>query len=643
MCGICGYVGDHRPELLEPMCLAMAHRGPDDQGAWADEVQQVGLGHRRLSIIDLSPAGHQPMSNEDGSIWLAYNGEVYNFQEHRERLTAKGHTFRGHSDTEVLVHLYEEKGEDFLKELNGIFALALWDSNRRRLLLARDHAGIKPLYYWRDGRRLFFASEIKALLRVPGVPRRLNARKVPEFLRFLWVPGEETMFEGIRKLEPGHYMTWQDGQTETRLWFRLAYEPDDSVCEAEWVERVHDGLLGTIRRQMVSDVPLGAFLSGGADSSSIVACMRRMVGDRPITCYTASFRPGDMVRDQFVEDYPYARKVADHLGVHLKSFEFRADMISLLPKMIYHMDEPDADPAAIPSYLISKFAREDGTTVLLSGTGGDEVFLGYRSHQAYRQYSRIDWLPRWLTGPPLRAMAAGAALALGSQSALARRLSKFRRGLLARGLERHLELADWSSPQIRDTIFASGFGAALGDQQRWPACMQKYWDAFEGTGELNRHSHLLTQTFLAAHNFLYTDKTSMATSIEVRVPFMDVELMRLAARIPERYKLCGSVTKYVLKKAMERYLPPDILYRSKTGFGAPLRKWVAEDLRPTIGELLGPSRLVQRGIFQPQVVERLLREHEANKADHAYLIYALLTLELWLQTFIDRPGVEVAL
>jgi len=637
MCGICGYVGVHRPELLDPMAGAMRHRGPDDAGTWHDSAARVGLAQRRLSIIDLSPAGHQPMSNEDGTIWITYNGEIYNFAEHRTRLVEKGHVFRGQSDTEVLVHLYEELGAGMLSELNGIFALAIWDAKARQLLLARDHAGVKPLYYWQHGDALYFASEIKALLRIPEIPRRLNHEALGDYLTYLWVPGEITMLEGIRKIEPGCYVTWKDGRVEHRRWFELAYEPDESVDESEWIERVHDTFLAATRRQMVSDVPLGAFLSGGADSSSIVACMRKSFPDRQINCYTVKSDPADMNRDQFEDDYPYAKRVAVHLGVNLKEVVLRHDVIGLLPKMVYHLDEPDADPAVFPSYLISKLAREDGTTVLLSGTGGDEMFFGYRSHVALRQLERMAWAPRALMTPVLMAASGAATALMGAQKAIPRRLRKFTTVYRSAGLDRFIRLSDWSSDAVREGLLVNAVAGRNG-----ASAMQRYHDGFRGRGELNRRSHMLIQSFLAAHNFLYTDKSAMATSIEVRVPFMDVELMRLCARIPERYKLKGGVTKHVLKAAMERYLPREILHRKKTGFGAPLRKWVAEDLRHVVRDLLGPARLKQRGIFRSEAVSRVLAENDAATADHAYLIYALITLELWIQTFIDKPGVEGA-
>jgi len=643
MCGICGYVGDHRPELLEPMHRAMTHRGPDDFGVWTDPAGPVGLGHRRLSIIDLSPAGHQPMTNEDGTLWLTYNGEIYNFPELRDELIAKGHQFRGRSDSEILVHLYEEHGPDFVQRLNGIFAFGLWDAKRRRLLLARDHAGIKPLYYWHDGRRLFFASEIKALCRIPELPRALNERALPEYLTFLWVPGEETMLKAIRKIEPGHYLTWTDGRIETKQWFTLPYEPDDSVSEQEWIDRVRQTFTETTRRQMVSDVPLGAFLSGGTDSTAIVTCMRRCFPDHPITCYTFRLDPGDTQREQFEEDYPFAKRVAGLLNVTLKEFDLRPNVVDLLPRMAYVNDEPDADPTFFPSYLISQYARADGTTVLLSGMGGDEIFFGYRSHRALRFIERLRWLPRSILSPALAVAAGVSGKLIGAGNAIPRRLRRFRRALDADGVERFLQLSDWSSPVIREQLYDPRLASRIDVSAAAPASLRKYHDNFIGRGELNRRSHILIQTFLAAHNFMYTDKSSMAHSIEVRVPFLDVELMRLAARIPERYKLRGQTTKYLLKRFLEPEIPQDIIHRSKTGFGPPLRKWIAFDLDHVIHDLLSRKRIEQRGLFNADVITTVVEDNKANRADHAYLLFALLTLEMWMQTFLDRPGVEVKL
>lgn len=642
MCGICGYVGVHRPELLKAMCDTMVYRGPDDEGQWHDADASVGLGHRRLSIIDLSPAGHQPMANSNGTITMSYNGEIYNFIEHREYLIKKGYQFRGHSDSEVLLYLYEEFGIDCLNKLNGIFSLAIWDSRTRELILARDHAGIKPLYYWRCGKKLYFASEIKALLQIPGIPRELNESQIPTYLTMLWVPGEETMLKGINKVEPGHYLRWKNGNIETNQWFHLPYEPDESVREEEWIERVHDTFMATTKRQMVSDVPLGAFLSGGLDSSSIVACMRHSFPNRDIKCYTIAYDEKDLEREGFENDYPYAKKVAEHLNVDMTTMFLKPDTIGLLPKMVYHMDEPDADPTAIATYLVSKLAHDDGRVVLLSGTGGDEVFFGYRSHQAYRMMERVQKIPRSLLGPLLSGATALSRRLQGAHGPFSRRLSKFQRALMADGLERHMELVDWSSPEVRSELLSPELKSRLQGVQAPPRCMRKYWDQFEGQGKINRHSYILIQTFLAAHNFLYTDKCGMATTVENRVPFMDVDLMRLCATIPERFQLKGKETKYLLKRSMERYLPKDVIYRGKTGFTPPLREWIINGLEPMIQEYLAPERLKQRGLFKPQAVQRILQENRDCVRDHTYLIYALLSFDVWMRTFIDRPGVMVS-
>jgi len=641
MCGIAGYAGLHRPELLGPMCNAMAHRGPDDEGTWHDPAAEVGLGHRRLAVIDLSPAGHQPMSNADGTVWITYNGELYNFPEHRERLRRKGYPFRSQTDTEVLLALYDEQGLDFLEGLNGIFAFALWDSRQRRLLLVRDHAGIKPLYYAWNGRRLFFASEIKALLTIPDFPRQIHLPSVSDYLTFLWVPGEHTLLADVKKVEPGHCMVWQGGKLERRRWFTLDYAPDYSRSSADWVDEVHDTFLRTTRRQMVSDVPLGAFLSGGLDSSSIVACMRHSFPSRPITAYTVQFASGDMAEEQGEEDYPFAEHVARALDVDLKNVRLCPNAIELLPRMVYYLDEPDADPAVFPSYLISKLAREDGTTVLLSGTGGDEVFFGYRSHLAYRLYERFRWLESRSGSVALALATRLASATLGAQALLTRRLVKFTRGVGKTGLERHLALSDWSTEPIRRGLLAPDVAKAKNDGI--PECLRRYGTDFCGDGAINLHSHLLIQTFLAAHNFLYTDKSSMAVSLETRVPFMDVELMRLAARIPEGFKLRGRTTKWVLKEAMRRHLPDQLLSRKKAGFGAPLRQWLRNDLKGVIGDVLSPSQVKARGLFEPAAVHRVLQDNAAGTRDHAYLIYALLTMEVWMQTFLDRPAQEISL
>jgi asparagine synthase (glutamine-hydrolysing) len=642
MCGICGYVGLHRPELLEPMCLSLAHRGPDNSGIWYDRENGVGLGHRRLSIIDLSLAGHQPMANSERTIVLSYNGEIYNFPELRKSLESKGYRFRGSSDTEVLLYLYEEHGVDSLNMLNGIFSFAIWDSRKKELMLARDHAGVKPLYYWQDGTRLYFASEIKALLRIPGIPRQLNESAIHQYLTFLWVGGKDTMLKSIKKIEPGHYLIWKNGRVVHKQWFTLDYTPDRTIPESEWIELIRETFLHTTRRQMVADAPLGAFLSGGLDSSSIVAFMRKSFPDRDINCYTISYNEEDVAKEGFEGDLSYAKKVAEFHNINLKEVVFGDDSQKLLPKIIYHLDEPDADPAALLTFLIADMANKDGIKVLLSGAGGDEVFFGYRSHQAYKHYQNLGIFPRALTGVTLSAFSYAARCIMGQESAFVRRMGKFTRGFKEQGLRRHLSLVDWINADTRSRIISEDFSAALPNNGFHPAYMDKYFTSFIGTGEINRHSHVLMNTYLAAHNFMYTDKATMAASIEGRVPFVDVELLKLTASIPEEIKFSGMHVKPLLGKSMEPFLPREIIERSKTGFGIPLRKWITNGLDELVMESLSSQRVRERGIFKPEAIQRIILENRLRKVDHTYLIYALLSLELWQQTFIDKPGIEVS-
>lgn len=644
MCGIAGYAGVNRPDLLDGMCSRMVHRGPDDAGKWTDSLSGIGLAHRRLSIIDLTPAGHQPMVSDDGSLVISFNGEIYDYLEHRDALQRDGVSFRSRTDTEVILRLYERYGVEAIGKLNGMFAFALWDGRARKLVLARDHAGIKPLYYWTNGNQLVFASEIKALLAAPMIPRRINMAALHSYLGFLWVPGEQTMLEGIRKLDAGQYLEWQDGKVTVKRWFDVNYEPDDSVKESSWIEEVRETFVRTVRRQMVADVPLGAFLSGGLDSSSIVACMQAAYPDRNIKAYTAVFGSGHIAAEQGADDFPFAKKVAARLNVDLHQINIQPDVVSLLPKLVYHLDEPDADPAVFPSFLISEAARRDGSTVLLSGTGGDEVFFGYRSHQAMERFRTLDRDPTGILAAALRMTTAAGAGVLGHQNRMVRRAEKFLRGLRAKsGVQRHLAVVDWSDPGIRSKLFTPAAAEQGDGEKALTRVLERYALTFHGRGAINQHSHLLINTFLASHNFLYTDKSSMAASVEVRVPYLDRELLSLAARIPEHFKVRGGTSKYVLKKAMEPFLPKEVIYRSKTGFGVPLRRWIRNDLREQVRDLLSPATVERRGLFSSPQVQKMLEMDARGQADHAYLIYALVVLEVWMKTFIDQPGEMVQL
>ncbi|MFT5208171.1 MAG: asparagine synthase (glutamine-hydrolyzing) [Candidatus Omnitrophota bacterium] len=634
MCGISGFVAEDTQATLESMCVSLKHRGPDNTGVWLDAEQGIGLGHTRLAIIDLTPAGHQPMTNSNKTIHLSFNGEIYNFRELKLDLEKKGYVFKSQCDSEVLVYLYEEYGIDCLKKLNGMFALSIWDSKNKSLFLARDHAGIKPLYYWSKGPEIYFASEIKALLKATKIPRHMNHQAVYDYLRFLWVPGSETMFKDVMKIEPGHMLVWKDGNVEIKRWFELAYDADITMSEDQCVEQLGDIWIKSVERCMISDAPLGAFLSGGVDSSAIVSTMRELYPERDIHCYTARIDARESVEDDIGSDFEYAQQVAQIKNLKLKSFELKPNVVELLPKVIHHMDEPDADPAALPTYLISECAKKDGIKVLLSGTGGDELFFGYRSHQAIRFYQMMQCIPKSISCPILAILQNLFTSIQGAGSPIPRRFAKLQRGLRADDIQRIEQLMSWSEKESQTNILAPAFMRETQLDTNKDSVLMNYYNSFRGSGELNRFSHVLIQSFLGAHNFLYTDKMSMASSIEVRVPFMDRELMAFSAKIPEKFKLKGSVTKHIFKKMMQPHLPREILYRPKMGFGVPLRHWIKNDLRELIGDVMSLEKIKSQGVFDPKAIEHILSENQQGKQDHAYLIYAILNLSIWQDQFI---------
>lgn len=641
MCGICGYVGRQDSEVLNLMNAALVHRGPDDGGIWFNSDERVGFGHRRLSIIDLSPQGRQPMVSRDESIVLTYNGELYDYKKHRDNLERKGYNFKSHSDTEVVLYLYQEYGLEFLQKINGIFALAIWDRTSKELILARDHAGVKPLYYHQDGEKILFASEIKAIMRVPGVPRELNIGQLPNYLTNFWVGGNETMLRGVHKVEPGHYLIVKEGVPKSVRWFDVEYNPDSSNSFDGWAAEVREMFLSSIKRQMVSDAPLGAFLSGGLDSSSIVGCMREVSPGSKTQCYSIDYEAAEIKREGFDADLPYARLVAEKCGVSLDVVEGLGEAKEILPKIVYHLDEPDADPAAMLTYKIARLAKSHGIKVLLSGAGGDEVFFGYRSHRACQLLGFCNYAPESVMKIGLGAGCYFAKGVLGGLSPLLRRLEKFRRGWQATDLGRHVALVERTSSFERLGLYSKDYVQSGAELDSIDDSMRKYYELFRGHGELNRHSFVLTNSYLADHNFLYTDKMTMAASVEARVPFVDVELMRLVARIPESALTRGNVTKPLLAAAMKPFIPSSVISRKKTGFGIPMRRWITEDLSELVDHSLSSECIGKRGLFDPAAIARIKKENEIGERDHSYLIYALLNLELWHEAFIDTVATSV--
>lgn len=667
MCGIAGFVGGFEPQLLERMNRCVEHRGPDGAGGLVIRAGagrgRVGLAHRRLSIIDLSSDGAQPMgvrcprcgvhadpAAPDDGLWLTYNGEIYNFPELRAELLSRGHRFGSRTDSEVLLHLYAEEGPAMLERLNGIFALALYDgrpSGQRDgvrpgdVLLARDGLGVKPLYYAALAEGLLFASEIKSLLQCERVPREVDPAALHHHLAYLWAPAPYTMLKGVRKLRPGYALLVRDGAV-AREWChydlpygRPALEGSEDEIAAELARQVE----AATARQMVSDVPVGAFLSGGLDSSAVVAMMRRVRPDYRPRCYSIGFR-GDADVDGNPADLPYARRVAEHLGVDLCVLELEADAIRHLGRMLYHLDEPQADPAPINALLIAERARADGTTVLLSGAGGDDLLSGYRRHYALRMERAWSWLPR----PLRRGLATSARWAGeggGGTGLMARPAARRAAKAFAHAdLSADARIASyfwWSGEAVRRALYTPALSQATRGVQTAEPLLNSLARIPGERDPLNRMLYLEAKHFLADHNLNYTDKTGMAAGVEVRVPLLDRELVDFATRIPTSMKQRGRVGKAVFKRAMEPYLPHDVIYRPKSGFGAPLRRWLHGELRDQVQDALGPESLARRGWFEPSAVARLVEQDRRGQVDAAYTVFALVCVELWARMFVDAP------
>jgi asparagine synthase (glutamine-hydrolysing) len=617
MCGIAGILGGvGRPVRLEEvrsMCAALVHRGPDDEGIYLDDG--VGLGMRRLSIIDLE-TGRQPVRNEDGTIWAVLNGEIYNYQELRRDLEGRGHVFKTSSDTETVVHLYEEHGTDCVVRMRGMFALALWDQSRRRLLLARDRLGIKPLHYAEAGGRLVFASELKAILSVPAIERRLGWPAVGHLLTSLTTPIDATIVEGVRKLEPGHRLiaTPEGGLRIERYW-DLRFEPDRRLTEADCAARLRDLVHESVRLHLASDVPLGAFLSGGVDSSAVVATMARLQG-RPVKTFSIGFAEGDF------DELPHARRVAERFGTEHHELVLRPDAIGVLDDLVWHLDEPFGDPSAIPTYMVSKLAAEQ-VTVVLTGDGGDELFAGYDKYAVEGRERRCDLLPEIARG------------ALGRLSAL------LPDGVRGRNLLRHLALGGDRRYLDAATLFRGEDQARL----LLPAARER----MAGEDPWRRQSALLAEagghwrsalqlldlkTYLPLDILTKVDRMSMAHSLEARVPFLDHRLVEFAATIPPELALRRGVRKRVLKRAFEGILPREILGRRKQGFAVPLGRWFRGRLDGFARDLLLSESSRRRGILNPAYVGDLLDRQRAGAALDWHL-WTLISLELWCRTFLD--------
>lgn len=603
------------------MTDVISHRGPDGEGQRV--FGPAGLGHRRLSIIDLSPLGAQPMCNEDGSVWIAFNGEIYNYQELRDRLIARGHTFRSGTDTEVIIHLYEEHGVDCLKHLRGMFAFAIWDERQRAMFIARDRVGIKPLYFTVAGGALIFGSEVKSLLVDPVVRRAVNPAAVKLFLSNYFTPGEETVFEGIKKLLPGHSIFIKDGKIAQNQYWELSYEPSNRWASMDDAAgELNDLLRRRVVDHMISDVPVGFLASGGVDSTALLSYAVERT-DKKISTFTVGFDSSE-----FADERPFARMASQKFGTsHYDMTMTAADFRDFLPGYIWHMEEPVCEPPAIALYYISKLAREH-VTVLLSGEGGDEAFGGYPEYKNFLALEKFKSI-----AGPLRGLAAMGVAGLGS-------LNKFRRILRYADLMR-VPLAEYyfsrvGSPfegfnKLRPTLFTDDFlrgqsATSGGDYSRG------LFAKVSGDQLLNQMLFVDTKTWLPDDLLIKADKITMANSLELRVPFLDHEVLEFAATLPTDFKVKGRETKRVLKQAFSGRVPTEILTRKKTGFPVPYGRWLSRELKGFLADNLLSQRAVERGYFKRNAVEKLLADKDRGAAEK----FSMLVLELWHQKFIDR-------
>ena len=629
MCGICGKINfspDHTPEraLLERMCAVLHHRGPDDSGVHI--VGRAGLGHCRLSIIDLSPAGHQPMCNEDQSVWVVHNGEVYNFPELRKELQAKGHRFSSNTDTEVIVHLYEDLGPECVTRLRGMFAFAIWDGRTQELFCARDRVGKKPLVYAETSDGFVFASEIKALLQDPSVSRDLNPEALHHYLTYQYVPGPHTIFKHIKKLPPAHTLSLKNGRVSIRRYWDLAYEPKTYAAnENELVERFSTIFQEAVRIRLRSDVPLGAFLSGGLDSSAVVAQMSACM-DRPVKTFAIGFDDADF------NELKYAQQVANLFGCEHTEYVVKPNALQVLPAIIRHYDEPFADPSCVPTWYVAQLTRRH-VTVALNGDGGDESFAGYERYYANLMAARVP-------GPlcaPLRALARFLPHRQARWSVL-RRAKRFLGGLHTDPAQRYIGWLCYFTGEMKHALYDPAFAEAVGSSDS-VRLMAEALQRCQGSGLLDRTLSADVDLYLPYDLLAKVDIACMAHALEARSPFLDHELMEFAARLPQSMKLKGSVSKYCLKKAFAKQLPPEILHRRKMGFGVPLQRWFQHELRQPLHDVLLDSRTTSRGYFRRAAVEKLLHEHMHAQADHSYRLWALFYLELWHRVVVDRSDV----
>jgi asparagine synthase (glutamine-hydrolysing) len=620
MCGICGYIDYQNPiedrrNLIYKMCDLMAHRGPDAHGYYFKD--NVALGHRRLSIIDLL-TGAQPMSNANKTVWIVYNGEIYNFPEIKRDLIQKGYSFRTRSDTEVLINGYQAYGIDLLGHLNGMFSFAIWDEKEKRLFAARDRLGKKPLYYYHDDKCFIFSSELKSLIINPEISRDINIEAADKYFSYGYIPAPLTIFKNIYKLRAAHYLLWKEKDIQTDKYWDVEYQPDDvTKSEDEYLEELMELLKLSIHRRLMSDVPLGAFLSGGIDSSTVVGLMSQVSSER-VKTFTIGFSEHQYSE---VDD---AKSVADKFDTQHHEYTVSPNAIEVIPKIIWYFDEPFADSSAIPTYYVSQIARKH-VTVILSGDGGDELFAGYKRYMEKNQYEIYKYIPRiireYVVGSIARSLPISA---------------KGRNFLLELSLlekKQNFEIIELY-PYIKADLFSNDLIDQLGKVDT-PGSLIEYWGGFPQSCLLSKMQYFDTKIYLPDDILVKVDRMSMAHSLETRAPLLDYHLVEFAARIPAELQMKDGKGKYLLRKLAEKLLPQQVLTKRKQGFAIPAKEWFQNELWDMTSDLLTAHRFQERGYFNRQNILKILKDHKKGVRDYSNWLWCLLIFELWHQTYID--------
>lgn len=628
MCGIVGLISKNSNDKIKECSLAIAHRGPNDEGIYFDG--DLALAHRRLSIQDLSENGHQPMISYDENYIIIFNGEIYNHWEIRNELESK-YQFISQTDTETILYGFIEYGKEIVKKLNGIFAFSIFNKQSKELFIVRDHFGVKPLYYYCDNNLFWFSSELKSISPLK-FDNDLDLESIENYLTFLYSPGEKTPFKKVLKLLPGHFLSLNVNNFQNFTickYYDILFDNSRlNKNEQELIDELENLLTTVVERQLLSDVPVGFFLSGGLDSSCIVALAKKLHPNKKFNCYTIRTNEGHDMDEGFSNDLYYARIVAKHLDVNLIEVESNVDIVNDFDKMIYHLDEPQADPAPLSVLNICLKAREDGQIVLLGGTAGDDLFSGYRRHQALRFEKYINLTPFFL-----RKFIKFLIYKLAVNKPIIRRLRKLTSDIDKSQLDRLVGYFSWIDNGVLKNLFSTKTKNLNRVYNPLNILKESLKNIPNEKDLLNKILYLEMKFFLTDHNLNYTDKMSMAAGIEVRVPFLDKELVEFSLQIPTNLKMKGITTKYILKKVMEKYLPHEVIYRSKSGFGAPVRKWITGEMNDMIRERLSEQNITRQGVFDYEKVQELINKNKTGSIDASYTIWSLLAISSWIDQF----------